>query len=304
MRKNYKNIIAVIAIIIVAILISFLTENCKNGRNSAGKIKPDEKTKSNMEIKSNEDNLNSYNNIDAGSDSVAESGNAEDENAKMTDMTDMKLSDTKLNDTKLGDIKSDDTKLNDMTDLETNEKMIAITFDDGPWKDTTEKLLDGLKERGIKATFFLIGENAKNYPEVVKRMHDEGHIIGNHTYTHIDLSTLSVDDAKKEIELTNETLEQITGEKVTYIRPPYGKYSNKLLEEIDLIPVMWNVDPEDWNRNDVRGLVVDVVKHTQDRNIILLHDNYNTSVAAALEIIDELQAKGYIFVTVDQILLN
>lgn len=244
MRKNYKNLIAVIVVIIVAALISFFTEKCKNGNNS------DREIKSNIEMKNNMDNLNSYNNLEA------------------------------------------------------DEKMIAITFDDGPWKDTTEELLDGLKERGIKATFFLIGENAENYPEIVKRMHDEGHIIGNHTYTHIDLSTLSVDDAKKEIELTNEILEQITGDKVIYIRPPYGKYSNKLLEEIDLIPVMWNVDPEDWNRNDVRGIVVDVVKHAQDRNIILMHDNYNTSVAAALEIIDELQAKGYIFVTVDQILLN
>jgi peptidoglycan/xylan/chitin deacetylase (PgdA/CDA1 family) len=135
-------------------------------------------------------------------------------------------------------------------------------------------------------------------------MYEEGHLIGNHTYSHVQLCTVSDSESYDEIVKTNEIIEQITGDKVQYIRPPYGSYSNKLLMRINMTPVMWSIDPEDWNTKDVSKIVKSVVENVKGGDIILLHDIYDTSVAAALEIIDELKARGYIFVTVDQLLLD
>lgn len=184
------------------------------------------------------------------------------------------------------------------------ENRIAITFDDGPGKNTTEKLLDGLKERGVTATFFLVGEKIEENKELVERMYKEGHLIGNHTFSHVQLSKTDGRQAAEEIIKTNMLIEEITGEPVQYVRPPYGSYSNKLLMQINMTPVLWSVDPEDWKREDVRGIVKDVAENVKCGDIILMHDIYDTSVTAALEIIDELKSKGYIFVTVDQLLLD
>lgn len=184
------------------------------------------------------------------------------------------------------------------------ENIIAITFDDGPNAGTTEKLLDGLRERNVKATFFLVGENIKGNEDIIKRMYSEGHLIGNHTNTHIDLSTITADKAYQEIMTTNEIISCITGETPRYIRPPYGKYSDKLMLKINMQPILWSVDPDDWNTSNVRSVVKKVIDNVKCGDIILLHDIYDSSVAAALEIIDELQARGYVFVTADQLVLD
>lgn len=184
------------------------------------------------------------------------------------------------------------------------ENMIALTFDDGPRKATTEKLLDGLKERGVKATFFLIGSNIEGNEALIKRMYEEGHLIGNHTYSHIQLNTVNAQEAYDEVVKTNKIISDITGTQPKYIRPPYGTYSNNLLMKINMTPVMWSVDPDDWNTNNTQRIVQSVVKNAKCGDIILLHDIYDTSVAAALEIVDQLQAKGFVFVTVDQLLLD
>lgn len=184
------------------------------------------------------------------------------------------------------------------------ENLIAITFDDGPRRSTTGKLLDGLKERGVKATFFLVGSNVEGNEDLIKRMYDEGHLIGNHTYSHVQLSTVNATQAYNEIVETNQIISQITGETPKYIRPPYGSYSSKLLMQINMIPVLWSVDPDDWDTTNTGKVVQSVVKNVKCGDIILLHDIYDSSVTAALEIIDQLKAKGYVFVTVDQLLLD
>lgn len=184
------------------------------------------------------------------------------------------------------------------------ENYIAITFDDGPQYKTTTRLLDGLKERGVKATFFLLGEKIEERPEVVARMYEEGHLIGNHTYSHIQLCSVGVNNAIKEIEKTNSLIYDITGMTPQYIRPPFGSWSAKLEESLDMTPVLWTVDPCDWNTDNVSQIVNCVVENAGNGDIILLHDIYDTSVTAALEIIDRLSAKGYRFVTVDQLLLD
>lgn len=179
-------------------------------------------------------------------------------------------------------------------------KKIALTFDDGPHPKYTLKLLEGLKERNVKATFFLIGENVKNNPEVVKKIYEDGHTIGNHTFSHVQLTCISEEKAITEINDTNQMIKEITGTEPKYIRPPYGLYSDALQRETNLTPVLWNVDPRDWSVLNTQSVVNHVVKCAKNGDIILLHDIFDTSVDAALLIIDELQKQGFEFVTVDE----
>ena len=181
---------------------------------------------------------------------------------------------------------------------------IALTFDDGPSAACTPRLLDGLKERGVKATFFLIGENAERYPEIVKRIDEEGHLIGNHTYHHVEISRVSNETAYREIEEANQVIEKITGTCPEFMRPPFGSWQRELEMEMDVLPVMWSVDPLDWTTKNADEIVNKVVTETGENDIILLHDCYDSSVDAALRVIDILQEKGYEFVTVDELILN
>lgn len=184
------------------------------------------------------------------------------------------------------------------------EKKIALTFDDGPHPIYTEMLLDGLAERGVKATFFLIGSNIEGRENLVRRMYEEGHLIGSHTYSHVQLTTLEVSAACEEIRRTNEVIEAITGETPAYIRPPYGSWSEELTCAVDMTVVLWSVDPRDWQSQNKDTVVRHIVKNTEEGDIILLHDVYKSSVEAALEAVDQLQAEGYVFVTADEIILD
>lgn len=184
------------------------------------------------------------------------------------------------------------------------ENVVALTFDDGPHGTYTSELLDGLKQRGVVASFFVLGEHIERNEELILRMNEEGHLIGNHTFSHVKLDTLNDAAACDEVRRTCEAIESITGEKVEYIRPPYGAYNEELECMINLNKVLWTVDPQDWNTTDTDAIVRHVVRNVKDGDIILLHDIYPSSVAAALRIVDELKARGYIFVTVDDIVIK
>lgn len=181
---------------------------------------------------------------------------------------------------------------------------IALTFDDGPSSKCTGRLLDGLKEREVKATFFLIGENAKENPELVKRLDEEGHLIGNHTYHHVEITKVSDEQAKKEILDTDEVIYSIIGKHIEYMRPPFGLWQRELELEIEVMPVMWTVDPLDWTTENVDEIVNKVVTEAEEDDIILLHDCYDSSVDAALRIVDLLKEEGFEFVTVDELIMN
>lgn len=179
---------------------------------------------------------------------------------------------------------------------------IALTFDDGPGP-YTERLLDGLKERGVKASFFLIGRSVKEYPEAVKRMEEEGHLIGNHTYSHVKLKGLSPEETRREIRKTDEAVYEITGKHVAYLRPPFGEWEEDLELTYPVLPVMWTVDPLDWTTENVEEIVDRVVTQAGENDMILLHDCYDSSVEAALRIVDRLLAEGFDFVRVDELLI-
>lgn len=197
-----------------------------------------------------------------------------------------------------------DTVRNSKPDTLLVEKKIALTFDDGPHPYYTEQLLDGLKERDVKATFFVVGKQAELYPDVIKRMKEDGHLIGNHTYSHLQYTKGNKENFKKELMKTNELLKEITSREVNYVRPPCGAWDKSFEKELDMIPVMWTVDPLDWCTDNVSTIVQRVISKAGEYDIILMHDYYDSSVTAALQIVDILLDRGYTFVTVEDILLE
>lgn len=182
------------------------------------------------------------------------------------------------------------------------KKRVALTFDDGPHPVYTLKLLEGLKQRGVKATFFVIGVNAVEHPEILQKMSEDGHVIGNHTFSHVQLTCITENKATEEISKTNEIIEECTGKKVQYIRPPYGSLPKSLEAETNLTPVLWTVDPRDWSVLNTDSIVKHILSCVKDGDIILLHDIFETSVDAALIIVDKLTKDGYEFVTVDELI--
>ncbi|MDE7287247.1 MAG: polysaccharide deacetylase family protein [Lachnospiraceae bacterium] len=185
-----------------------------------------------------------------------------------------------------------------------DSKKIALTFDDGPHPYYTEQLLRGLKERNVKVTFFITGKSAEAYPEIVRAIYEDDHLIGNHTYNHTQLSSRNREKFKEEIIKTNEVIKEITGEDTIYIRPPYGSWNKEFEKELNMFPVLWTIDPLDWCSSNVSCIVDTVCAKAEENAIILMHDQYKTTVTAALEIVDRLQAEGYEFVTVDELLFD
>lgn len=181
---------------------------------------------------------------------------------------------------------------------------IALTFDDGPHPCYTEQLLKGLAKRKVKATFFVTGENVEAYPEVTKQICEEGHLIGNHTYSHIQLSRSNTESYKEEIKKTNQVIRDVTGQDTIYIRPPYGSWNKEFEKELNMFPVLWTIDPLDWCSSNVDCIVNTVCAKAGENDIILMHDQYKTTVTAALQIVDRLMEEGYEFVTVDELLFD
>ena len=180
-------------------------------------------------------------------------------------------------------------------------KYAALTFNDGPRADTTGLLLDGLAERGVHATFFLIGEQVEGNEALVGRMRAEGHQIGNHTYSHARLSRVDRDTVIEEIHKTEVVLTELLGEGSWWLRPPYGLIDEGRASLVRTPMVYWSLDPEDWKLLDAGKVTDYVVGNISPGDIILLHDFYPTSVDAALEIVDRLQMEGYTFVTVEEL---
>lgn len=183
-------------------------------------------------------------------------------------------------------------------------KKIALTFDDGPHPFYTEQLLDGLKERKVHATFFVTGEHAGLHPDIIRRMQEEGHLIGNHTYSHMQLRPGNREEFKEQLIKTSEIISSITGREVSYVRPPYGTWDKKIEKELNMFPVLWTVDPLDWCSSNASCIADKVLEDAEENDIILMHDYYKSSVTAALKVVDELLKEGYTFVTVEEILFD
>lgn len=180
-------------------------------------------------------------------------------------------------------------------------RLAAITFDDGPGP-YTDRLLDGLKARGVKATFFMLGSRAEMYPSVVKRAYREGHQIANHSYDHPDLTTLSDAGVRSQIQNTNRILSYTCGKGTDYlVRSPYGSENSRTRSLIGAPLVMWSVDPLDWKYRNAQTVKNNIVGSTFDGAVVLVHDIHSTSVDGVLAAIDVLQSQGYELVTVREL---
>lgn len=179
---------------------------------------------------------------------------------------------------------------------------VALTFDDGPRRGTTDRLLDGLRQRGASATFFLIGSGIAGKEDLVKRMEAEGHQVGNHTWSHVRLQGADPATISKELQATDTLLKDLLGEGSYWLRPPYGLMTPGTEQAIPVPMVKWSVDPRDWESRNTEQVVRSVLSSVKPNSIILLHDTYETSVEAALQIVDTLQQEGYQFVTVQELL--
>ncbi|MEU9454202.1 polysaccharide deacetylase family protein [Streptomyces sp. NPDC048277] len=184
-------------------------------------------------------------------------------------------------------------------------KCVALTFDGGP-SPTTPKLLDILKQDGLHATFFVQGRgHISKYPAILRRIGDEGHEIGNHTWTHPRLTDLDEADARRELTRTQDAIERITGTRPVLMRPPEGRTSRKvakICKELGLAQVLWSVTAKDYETTDSALITKRVLDQTRRDGIILLHDLHKGTVPAVPGIIKALEQRGYTIVTVSQLL--
>lgn len=188
------------------------------------------------------------------------------------------------------------------------EKMIALTFDDGPHPKETHEILDVLCKYNVKGTFFVVGKHTKWYSEALIRASKEGHEIGNHTFSHPDISNLNSDDITREIKECEDILVNLTGKRPTLFRPPYGSYSKEKLGRIAQKSgykiILWTtIDAKDWKNPPSLQISDTIISKAQNGDIILLHDYGTKNTVKALDIIiPQMMKKGYKFVTVSEII--
>lgn len=187
-----------------------------------------------------------------------------------------------------------------------SEPYIAMTFDDGPHPSNTPRLLDILKQRNIKATFFVVGTNVRAYPQIMRRMVAEGHEIANHTNSHAYLTKISSDAIRRELSVTHQAIVSATGIAPRVMRPPYGAITADqkawIKSEFGYPSIMWSVDPEDWKRPGVSVVTSRLVSGASPGGILLAHDIHAPTIDAMPSTLDQLLAKGYRFVTVSQLI--
>ena len=186
------------------------------------------------------------------------------------------------------------------SDASAAKKSIALTFDDGP-SSFTNRLLDCLEKNNAKATFFMTGTEIASFPDEVKRMKKLGCELGNHTYDHTELTTLSFDEISSEVDKVNEQLINLTGEGASVVRPPYGSVNDTVKSAINLPLILWSIDTLDWKTLNAESTVEEVMNNVTDGSVILMHDIFSTSVDAAEILIPQLIEKGYQLVTVHEL---
>jgi peptidoglycan/xylan/chitin deacetylase (PgdA/CDA1 family) len=183
---------------------------------------------------------------------------------------------------------------------------IAMTFDDGPSATLTPKLLDLLAAHHIKATFFVIGENVAEHPEIVARAAREGHEIGNHSWSHPNFSKMSDEGVRRQLQQTDDAIKGATGRRPTLMRPPYGSITARekrwIHDEFGYQIILWEVDPYDWKRPGPAVVRNRILKETRPGSIVLSHDIHPGTIEAMPSTFDELEAKGFKFVTVSELI--
>jgi peptidoglycan/xylan/chitin deacetylase (PgdA/CDA1 family) len=190
--------------------------------------------------------------------------------------------------------------------VKTNEKVIAMTFDDGPHGTLTPQLLDYLKSKNIQCTFFVVGQNVQLYPHIMRRMAAEGHEIANHTWTHPILTGCSDTKIRSELKRTEDAIIRTAGVRPRLIRPPGGGINKRIesliYQEFGYSDILWSVDPQDWRRPGIQTVTNRLVTGAHPGAIMLAHDIHPPTLPAVKAMFEQLIAQGYKFVTVSQLL--
>ncbi len=186
--------------------------------------------------------------------------------------------------------------------VDPEKPMVALTFDDGPSKKTT-RILDVLEQHGARATFFVVGTQLEAYPEITQRAAAMGCEIGNHTYSHQNLTEISVDEIRTQIDSVNELVKQTTGRDIVLVRPPYGAgiKDETVTSTVEYPLIMWTIDTLDWSTRDTDSTLEAIRKDIRDGSIVLMHDLYDPTAAAVEIIVPELVGQGYQLVTVSEL---
>ena len=180
-------------------------------------------------------------------------------------------------------------------------KKVALTFDDGPHPKVTRQILEILKKYDAKATFFMLGSRVEYYPDIANEVKEAGHELGNHSWNHPDLTNVSVEKVRNEINSTSEIIEQATNQKATVFRPPYGAVNETVSAQTDLPVILWDVDTLDWKHRDANRLLPIVKASVRDKSNILMHDIHQSTADSLDGILAYLKREGYTFVTVSEL---
>ena len=183
---------------------------------------------------------------------------------------------------------------------------IALTFDDGPHAQNTPRLLDMLKERNLKATFFVVGQCAAEYPDIMKRIVNEGHEVASHSWSHPLLSKMGESGVTDQLQRTHDVILQTTGVAPKVMRPPYGGFTANQSawanRKWDYKVILWDVDPLDWKYRNAEHVKSEILKRTVNGSIVLAHDIHKSTVDAMPQTFDGLTSRGFKFVTVTELL--
>lgn len=192
--------------------------------------------------------------------------------------------------------KSDTKKL----DYDPKKPMIALTFDDGPSDKVTPRILEILEKNKVKATFFMLGVQVDKFPSLVKQVYEEGHEIGNHTISHVDLKGKTKKEVIEQVEGNNQKLNALVPVGDVLLRPPYGSYDDFLKENVSVPMMFWSVDTLDWQSQNKDAVIEEVLKEVKDGSVILMHDIYKSTADAIEILIPKLLEKGYQIVPVSE----
>ena len=184
--------------------------------------------------------------------------------------------------------------------IDINKKMIALTFDDGP-NYNTSKILEILNKYNVRATFFVLGSKINHNEKIIKTMDEYGMEIGNHTYSHKLMTSMSNLDIIKEVEDTSDLIYNIVGKYPNLVRPSYGSFNKKIKESINMPIIIWNIDTLDWKSHNSKKIVSRVMNKVSDGDIILMHDIYSATVKAVDILVPKLISEGYQLVSVSEL---
>lgn len=188
--------------------------------------------------------------------------------------------------------------------LDPNKKYIALTFDDGPNPTTTPLLLNILKEKGVSATFFMLGQNVSKNEELAKRVHDEGHEVASHSFSHPNFTTLDPSTITDQVNSTDKAIYKATGTLATNFRPPYGDVNKDIARIISKPIIQWSVDSQDWQSHNTDAIVKQINDTAYSDSIVLMHDIYPETIDAVPIVIDNLRTAGYEIIPAKQLLMN